>query len=150
MADQEVRELVKAHLDEVLGAEVSRGLIQMIPDESKLATKADLELTARELRASMKELGGELRAEMGELRGELRGEMGELRGEMSHLRNDLGKLQNEVGGLRGAIGQLQGEVKAQQAEIVTSLTWRMWTSMATMAGLIFAGQGIALAVAQSL
>ena len=44
-------------------------------DYDQLATKDDLALLGRELRAEMAELGGELRGEMAELHGELKADL---------------------------------------------------------------------------
>lgn len=54
-------------------------------DYDQFATKADLDILGRELRAEIAELRAELRGGMAELRGE----MGGLRGEMTELRGEL-------------------------------------------------------------
>ncbi len=87
-------------LAEVFGSEhLADVAMEAMPplDYDQLATKADVNI-----------LGRELRAEMAELRAELLGETAGLRGETAELRGDMGRL-------RGEMGELRGEIKAEMA-----------------------------------
>jgi len=71
-----------------------RGQVSMISDN--VATKADLDMMATELRSEMKELGTELRSEMKELGTELRSEMKELGTELrSEMKEKFTKMSEQ-------------------------------------------------------
>lgn len=78
-------------------------------DYDQLATKADLDMLGRELRAEMAGLGSRLRGEMAGFRGE----MSEIRGEISV---EMSGLRGEMSELRGAMTALEGRLELRIAD----------------------------------
>ena len=112
-----------------------------------LATKADVALLGKELRAEMRELRGELKEDNSQIRKEMSELGSELRGEMAELRTEM---LGELGQLGGQLMVLDQRILSQRDEIVGQLSSRMWLGMFGMAGVIFAGQGLAVALMSSI
>jgi hypothetical protein len=71
--DERTRRLVHSRLEDVLGQEVADAMMELLPPVGwgDIATKADLDRFATELRAEMTELRSELRGEMSQLRSDV-------------------------------------------------------------------------------
>jgi hypothetical protein len=110
-----------------MGERLARAVMEAMPpiDYDQLATKTDVELLGRELRAEMGQLRAELRAEMGELRAELRAEMGELRAELGQVRADATSLE----------GRLDLRISNQTRLLVTMQITTIAATVASMIGL---------------
>ena len=92
-------------LRELLSERSTRTLMDSLPpmDWNELATKTDVELLGRELRAEMGELRTDVRVEIGEVRtelGELRAEMiegfGEVRTQMASFERQLASFEHHL------------------------------------------------------
>jgi hypothetical protein len=105
--DENTRLDLRQWFEAKMGPRLAHAMMEAMPplDYDQLATKADLDMLGRELRADMAGLGSRLRGEMAGLRGE----MSEIRGEMSSLRGEMSEL-------RGAMTALEGRLELRIAD----------------------------------
>jgi hypothetical protein len=125
--DENTRLDLRQWFETNMGERLARAVMEAMPpiDYDQLATKTDVELLGRELRAEMGQLRAELRAEMGELRAELRAEMGELRAELGQVRADATSLE----------GRLDLRISNQTRLLVTMQITTIAATVASMIGL---------------
>jgi hypothetical protein len=125
--DENTRLDLRQWFETNMGERLARAVMEAMPpiDYDQLATKTDVELLGRELRAEMGQLRAELRAEMGELRAELRAEMGELRAELGQFRADATSLE----------GRLDLRISNQTRLLVTMQITTIAATVASMIGL---------------
>jgi hypothetical protein len=106
---------------------------------AQLATKAELQAAAGDIRREMVELRAGLREEIGGLRTELREEIGAVRVE---LREEIGAVRAE---LRTSVAQLRGEMATNAAELRGEiarsrnaiLTWLLPVVLAQVGALLY-------------
>jgi hypothetical protein len=122
--DENTRLDLRQWFETNMGERLARAVMEAMPpiDYDQLATKADVELLGRELRAEMGQLRADLRGEMGEFRAEIRGEMGEFRAEM---RGEMGELRAEMGQLRAELRAELGQVRADATSLEGRLDLRI-------------------------